>query len=152
MSEYHLAQCNIATMRGDADDPVMAGFFARLDELNAIADAAPGFVWRLQTDDGDATAIRAFDNPRILFNLSLWESVEALEEYVYRSDHLSAVQRRTAWFERPSRAPLVLWWVPAGHVPDVEEAKGRLETLWQHGPGGSAFNFRQRFGPDGTAA
>ncbi len=152
MSGYHLAQCNIATMRGDADDPVMAGFFARLDELNAVADASPGFVWRLQTDDGDATAIRVFDNPRILFNLSVWESAEALEDYVYRSDHVTAVQRRVDWFERPTRSPLVLWWIPAGHRPDVEEARERLELLWEHGPGRRAFTFRQRFLPDGAAA
>ncbi len=151
MSTFHLAQCNIATMRGAADDPVMAGFFARLDELNAIADASPGFIWRLQTDDGDATAIRAFDNPRILFNLSVWESAEALEAYVYKSNHVAAVRRRADWFEQPARSPLVLWWVPAGHLPDVEEAKERLEMLWEHGPGAGAFTFRHRFAPGGRA-
>ena len=138
-------------MRGDRDDPVMAGFFARLDELNAVADGSPGFVWRLQTDDGDATAIRAFDNPRILFNLSVWESVECLEAYVYKSDHVSAVQRRVEWFERPTRSTMVLWWVPVGRLPDVTEAKDRLTQLWDQGPGPSAFTFRHRFGADGTA-
>lgn len=148
---FHLAQCNIATMRGDRDDPIMAGFFERLEPLNALADSSPGFVWRLQTEDGDATAIQAFDNPRILFNLSVWESLEALDAYVYRSDHLGAVQRRADWFERPKASPLALWWLPAGQLPDVSAAKERLERLWMDGPGPEAFTFRHRFGPGGEA-
>lgn len=152
MKEHHLAQCNVATMLADADDPVMAGFFERLDELNALADNSPGFIWRLQDDDGDATAIRVFDNPRILFNLSVWESAEALEVYVYRSDHVSAVRRRMSWFEPATRSPLVLWWIPAGHLPDVEEARQRLELLWQGGPQPAAFTFSKRFAADGTPA
>ncbi len=150
-SDFQLAQCNVATMRGDRDDPIMAGFFERLESLNALADRSPGFVWRLQTDDGDATAIQAFDNPRILFNLSVWESLESLDDYVYRSDHVRAVQRRASWFERPEASPLVLWWIPAGHIPDIDEAKQRLERLWKDGPGPDAFTFRHRFGPDGKA-
>lgn len=146
---YHLAQANVATGRAPLDDPRMAGFVARLEPLNALADRTPGFVWRLQTDDGDATAIRVFDNPLILFNLSLWESVEALEDYVYRSDHVAALRRRSEWFERPSKSPFALWWVPAGHVPDEHEAKARLEILWRDGPGPRAFTFRQRYAPDG---
>ena len=150
MTKYHLAQCNIATMRGDPDDPIMAGFFERLVPLNALADAAPGFVWRLQTEEGDATAIRTFDNPRILFNLSVWESLEALDHYVYRTDHVAAVQLRASWFERPKQSPLVLWWIPAGHIPDVDEAKERLEKLWRDGPTPEAFTFRLRYDPEGN--
>ena len=146
---YHLAQVNVATGKAPLDDPRMAGFVERLEALNALADSAHGFVWRLQTDDGDATAIRVFDNPLILFNLSLWESVEALEAYVYRSDHVAALQKRSDWFERPTKSPLALWWVPAGHIPDEQEAKARLENLWQNGPGPGAFTFRQRYAPDG---
>ena len=145
----HLAQCNVATMRGERDDPIMAGFFERLESLNALADRSPGFVWRLQTDDGDATAIQAFENPRILFNLSVWQSLEALDDYVYRSDHVRAVQRRASWFERPEASPLVLWWIPAGHIPEIAEARQRLEQLCREGPGPEAFTFRHRFGPDG---
>jgi hypothetical protein len=152
MTHHHLAQCNVATMLAAADDPVMAGFFERLEELNALADRSPGFVWRLKTDDGDATAIRVFNNPRILFNLSVWESPEALDAYVYRSDHVTAVRQRAAWFEPAKRSPLVLWWIPAGHLPDVEEARERLELLWENGPQPDAFTFSKRFLADGTPA
>lgn len=134
-------------MLGAIDDEVMAGFVARLEPLNALADASPGFVWRYQTEAGDATEVRVFDDEMILFNMSVWESVEALEEYVYRSDHVEAVQMRAEWFECPARAPLVMWWIEAGHLPTVEEAKMRFDILWRDGPGAAAFSFKQRFGP-----
>ena len=145
MPDYHLAQSNVARMRGQLEDPVMAGFVARLDTLNALADASPGFVWRYQTDAGDATEVRVFEDELILFNMSVWESVDALEAYVYRSDHIGAVQKRAEWFERPERSPLVLWWVEAGHIPSVEEAKERFELLWENGPEPDAFTFRNRY-------
>lgn len=134
-------------MLGDIDDDVMAGFVARLDSLNSLADASPGFVWRYQTEAGDATEVRVFDNEMILFNMSVWKSVEALEEYVYRSNHVEALQKRAEWFERPTRAPLVLWWVEAGHVPSVEEAKERFDVLWRDGPSAAAFSFKKQFAP-----
>lgn len=150
-NSYHLAQVNIATSRAPMDDPVMQGFVDRLEALNALADRSPGFVWRLQTEDGDATAIRVFDNPLILFNLTVWDSVEALEAYVYRSDHVEAVKRRAEWFEKPDRSPFALWWIPAGHIPDEVEAKQRLERLWREGPTAEAFTFRRRYPPPGVA-
>ena len=150
-TRFHLAQVNIATGRAPLDDPLMAGFMAQLEPLNALADSMPGFVWRLQTDDGDATAIKAFNNPLILFNLTVWESVEALEAYVYKSDHLGAVKDRLQWFERPKKAPFALWWIEAGHLPTVDEAKSRLECLWANGATPEAFTFRQRFSPNGDA-
>lgn len=149
-SSFHLAQVNVATSRAPMDDPIMQGFVDRLETLNALADSSPGFIWRLQTDDGDATAIRVFDNPLILFNLTVWESVEALEAYVYKSDHVNAVKRRMEWFEKPEQTPFALWWIPAGHIPDEVEAKVRLEKLWRDGPGPEAFTFRQRFLPPAT--
>ncbi len=142
---FHLAQVNIATARAALDDPSMAGFSSRLEPLNALADAAPGFVWRLQSEAADALAARLFDNPRLLFNLTLWESIEALAAYVYASDHVEAVKNRRDWFERPDRAPLALWWIEAGSLPSVEDAKERLEKLWSDGPTAEAFNFRHRF-------
>jgi hypothetical protein len=134
-------------MRGAFEDPVMKGFVDRLESLNALADASPGFVWRYQTDAGDATEMRVFDDRLILFNMSVWDSVESLESYVYRSDHIQAVQNRADWFERPSRGPLALWWISAGHVPSVEEAKERFDSLWRNGAGPFAFTFRDRFVP-----
>jgi len=134
-------------MRGALDDPVMAGFVARLEQLNSIADSSPGFVWRLVEEDGDTAVIDAFGDPRLLFNMSVWESVPALEDYVYRSDHVAAVRRRSEWFEPAGRAPFVLWWIPAGHLPTVAEARQRLECLWQNGPTARAFTFKRRFEP-----
>lgn len=134
-------------MRGEMEEPVMAGFVARLEALNALADGSPGFLWRYQTDAGDATEVRVFDDEMILFNMSLWDSLGSLENYVYRSDHIDAVRKRAEWFERPSRGPLALWWVPAGHIPSVEEAKQRFDTLWRDGPSAFAFTFRDHFPP-----
>ena len=144
-SKFQLAQANIARMRAPLDDPLMQGFVARLEPLNALADSSPGFVWRLQTDEGNATAVQAFDDELVLFNLSVWESIEALESYVYKTNHVGAVQKRAEWFERPTRPPLVLWWINAGHLPTDAEAKARFELLWENGPSPAAFTFRKRF-------
>ncbi len=142
---HHLAQLNIATMKGPVDGPLMAPFVAQLDELNALADAAPGFVWRLQSSDGDATSIRAFEDERILVNLSVWTSIQALRDYAYGGRHLEVLRDRREWFEGATRPYQVLWWVPAGHIPTVEEAKGKLAHLEGHGPTAEAFTFQQPF-------
>jgi hypothetical protein len=139
--KFQLAQCNIGRAKASLDDPLMAGFAARLDEINALADGAPGFVWRLQTDAGNATSIQAFDDNLILFNMSVWESPEQLRSFVYRSDHASVMRQRRSWFERFDGVYLVLWWVPAGHTPTVAEAKERLAHLQQHGESPHAFSF-----------
>ena len=141
----HIVQANVARMRAPLDDPIMAGFVESLEPLNALADASPGFVWRLQTEEGNATEIDVFGDELILFNMSVWESIEALEAYVYRSDHVNAVRQRSEWFERPDKSPLVLWWVEEGHIPSIEEGKARLEKLWADGPTAEAFTFRTRF-------
>ncbi len=145
MSSYHLVQSNVARMLGLIEDPVMAGFVERLEPLNALADASPGFVWRYQTDEGDATEVRVFNDELILFNMSVWESVEALENFVYRSNHVEALQKKAEWFEHASRATLALWWIEIGHVPSVEQAKDRFDVLWRDGPSAEAFTFRDRF-------
>ena len=150
MPEYHLAQANVARMRGPLDSPVMTGFVARLAEINALADAAPGFVWRLQTGDGDATSIRAFDDERILLNLSVWESAEALRDYVYQSRHQELLRQRRDWFETMDPASVVLWWTPVGHRPGVSEGVERLDQLRRNGPGPAAFTFRARFPAPGN--
>lgn len=145
---YHLAQVNIARMRAPLDSPVMSGFVARLAEINALADRAPGFVWRLQTDAGDATYLRPYDDDRILFNLSVWESVEALKEYVYHTAHRELLRDRKSWFEHFDGAYMALWWIPAGHIPGVDEAKKRLEHLERDGPSQFAFSFKTIHPPD----
>jgi hypothetical protein len=140
-----IATSNVARMLGEFEDDVMSGFAARLDSLNALADASPGFVWRYQTEPGNATEVRVFADELILFNMSVWETIESLEDYVYRSNHLEALQKRAEWFERPARPPLVLWWVNAGHIPSVGEAKDHFDLLWRDGPTPAAFTFRERF-------
>jgi len=137
-------------MLGQYEDEVMAGFVARLEPLNELAEATEGFVWRYTDESGNATETRVFDDELILFNMSVWESVEALEHYAYHTDHREALQKRAQWFERPTRASLVLWWVESGHIPTVEEANERFELLWEHGPTAEAFTFRERFAPPGA--
>jgi hypothetical protein len=152
MAAHHLAQVNLATLRAPLDAPELAGFVAQLEPINALADHSPGFVWRLQTEDGDATSIRAFDDRRIMVNLSVWESLEALRSFVYVSRHLDVMRRRREWFHRMADAYMVLWWVPAGTIPTVAEARDRLELLTRNGPGPDAFTFRAPFpAPAGAA-
>ena len=150
MPEFHLAQVNIGRARGEMTDPVMAGFVARLEEINALAERTPGFVWRLQTEDGDATAVRPYEDTRILINLSVWTDLAALRGYVFRSEHAAVMRNRREWFERFERVYVAIWWVPAGHRPTVAEAVERLAHLERHGPGPHAFGFAQPFGPDGA--
>ncbi|HYM06366.1 MAG TPA: DUF3291 domain-containing protein [Terriglobales bacterium] len=138
---YHLAQVNVARMIAPLDSSVMAGFVAQLQAVNALADTSPGFVWRLTTPEGDATAVRAYEDPLILFNLSVWESVEALKDFTYASGHRGPLRDRAKWFEPPSQAHLALWWVPAGHIPGVEEAVERLEFRRAHGDTAVTFSF-----------
>lgn len=151
MSGYHVAQVNIARLLAPLDSPQLAGFVARLEEINSLADGAAGFVWRLKTEDGDATALRPYEDDRILVNLSVWKSVEELCEFVYRTPHAEVMRQRRAWFERLAEAWLALWWVPIGHLPSVEEAKLRLELLRTHGAGPMAFTIRQPFPPPDAA-
>ena len=139
---HQLAQLNVALMRSPLDAPPMADFVAALDRINALANAAPGFVWRLQTDDGDATALRPFGDD-MLVNLSVWRDVESLHAYVYRSQHAEVMRRRKEWFHHMAEAYTVLWWVPAGHRPDAAEAKARLDRLRADGPTAEAFTFKR---------
>jgi hypothetical protein len=124
---------------------------AALDPVNALADSSPGFVWRLQTEDGNATGIRAFEDERLLVNMSVWESIDSLADFVYRSAHVDVMRRRRQWFDH-IRMYMALWWVPAGHLPSVLEAKERLAHLHAHGPTPVAFTFKARFEPSGESA
>lgn len=146
-SLWHLAQVNIAVPRAPVDAPLLADFVAALAPINALADGSPGFVWRLQAADGNATSFRAFDDERIMVNMSVWESLPALADYVYRSAHAEIMRNRQRWFERLRTVYAALWWVPAGHRPTVAEAEERLRHLEQHGPSPYAFTFKAPFGP-----
>ena len=147
MNRYHLAQINIAYSRGARDEEIMQGFMDRLDEINSIADSSPGFVWRLQTDEGDATAIQAFEDPLMLVNVSVWEDIESLKNFVYKSMHVELIQDREAWFRKIQELHQALWWIPEGHLPTVEEAKEKLGYLQANGPSEVAFTFSKAFGP-----
>lgn len=151
MTAFHLAQVNIGLAKAPVDSPVLADFVAMLDPINALADDYPGFVWRLQTEDGNATAVRPYDDERIMVNMSVWESVDDLAAFVYRSGHVDVMRRRREWFER-IETYMALWWVPAGHVPTVAEAQERLAHLSEHGPTPRAFTFKARFPSPGPEA
>jgi hypothetical protein len=152
MTRHHLAQLNVGTMRFPLDDPRMHGFTSMLDTLNEAADNAPGFVWRLVEDGAnDATALRTPLGDDVLVNMSVWESRDALWQYVYRSGHLDVLRRRAEWFQPPKAPFQVMWWIPAGHLPTVDEAVERLHLLRAHGPSPTAFGFRDTYHPDEAA-
>lgn len=136
-------------MRTSLDDPAMADFVAALDPVNAVADRAPGFVWRLQTEAGDATDVRIENDESLIVNLSVWESVEALLAFMKSSPHATIMQRRREWFAAMTRPHAALWWIDPGHRPDVTEAAERLAHLHAHGPTPHAFTFSKRFPPPG---
>jgi len=152
MSAYELAQLNIGVIRGPMDSPIMADFAANLARINALAESSPGFVWRLQTEAGDATALRPFADPNQLLNMSVWSDADALRRFVYRSAHADILRRRREWFEPLKEAIMVLWWVPRGHRPGIEEAIARLALLRERGPTPAAFTFRQTFPPPDAPA
>ena len=146
--EHHIAQVNVARLLAPLDSEQLSGFVAALDPVNARADGAPGFVWRLQTEAGNATAVQAYDDPAVIVNLSVWETIAALEAFVYGDEAHRAIMRgRGAWFERHVEAHTTLWWVPAGTIPTVADAVDRLSHLRAHGPTPTAFTFREQFAP-----
>jgi hypothetical protein len=142
---WHIAQMNVGTMLYPTDDPRIAEFMNALDGINAMADAAPGFVWRLQSEQGNATDIVLTENPRFLVNMSVWESVEVLFDFVYRTSHRLVMAKRRNWFERPDGAYQVLWWIPAGTISTPQEGLERLRWLAEHGPSSHAFTFREKY-------
>ncbi|MET8997473.1 DUF3291 domain-containing protein [Amycolatopsis sp. NPDC004169] len=156
MGNFELAQVNISRMKAPLDDESFRGFVEALEPVNAIADRAPGFVWRLQTEDGDATSIRAFEwdvrgTSGILVNMSVWTSVEALAAFVFSGEHLAILRRRREWFHHVREAMTVLWWVPTGHRPTTAEAEEKIKHLRVHGPTPEAFTLKQHFSPAADA-
>ncbi len=144
-ARWHLAQYNIARLLAPLDDPRLADFVDGLERINTLGDRSPGFVWRHQGADGNSTSVRVRGDDAIIINLTVWESVEAVFEYAYRTAHVEMFRRRREWFEEPTSAYLVMWWIPAGHIPSIEEADERLDYLREHGPTTEAFTFKQHF-------
>jgi hypothetical protein len=143
MAEYELAQMNVARLRAPLDSPQLADFVGNLDRINALADSSPGFVWRLRDDSGNATGYRPIGED-VIINLSVWRDPQSLQGFVYRSNHAGVMRRRREWFEKMDLY-LVLWWVPSGHRPTVEEGIERLNLLRSRGPGPDAFTFGNLF-------
>jgi hypothetical protein len=151
VGSFHIVQVNLARPLGPLDSKLMREFMEALDPVNAIADEGPGFVWRLQTEEGNATALHVFDDDGLIVNMSVWESIEALRAFVYSTPaHLEVMKRRREWFER-MEVYLALWWVPAGHIPTLAEAEERVTLLSAIGPSPEAFTFRRHFPPPGDA-
>lgn len=142
---HHLSQVNISRMIAPLSNPIMAEFVAQLDSINRLADNTPGFVWRLQTQEGNATSISAYDDELILFNLSVWESIDALKQFVYRTQHGKVMLQRKKWFHKSEGIDMALWWIPVGHIPTVDEAKKRLQHLNDYGDSAYAFSFKNQF-------
>jgi hypothetical protein len=142
---YHLAQINVGRLIAPLDDPRISGFVSQLGPINALADNASGFVWRLQSESGNATDVPYSDDPFLLVNMSVWESIEALRAFTYASKHVHVFRERARWFEKMSKPHYCLWWVPAGHVPDVAEGRDRLRHYQDHGATPYSFWFSQLF-------
>jgi hypothetical protein len=138
---------NVARLRAPLDSPTMQAFVDGLEPINALADNSVGFVWRLQTDDGDATALRVFDDDMLIVNMSVWESVEALGAFVFGTEHADYLRRRSEWFERLADSSTALWWIAAGAAPTIDDAKQRLDLLRTNGPMPEAFTLRATFPP-----
>lgn len=144
MSDWQITQLNIAHMLAPEDSPQLAEFFANLDRINALADQAPGFVWRLQDEEGSATSFRPFAADELV-NMSVWVDIESLHNYVYRSAHIEIMAKRKQWFELLREAYSVLWWIPANTIPTIEQAREKLDLLRLKGPSSEAFTFKSAF-------
>jgi hypothetical protein len=149
MTDWHLAQINVGRLVGPPDDPRVRPFMDALDRVNALADGSPGFVWRLQSDSGNATDIQPTADPLFIVNMSVWQDADALFDFVYRSAHTPEMARRREYFARFDGAYQALWWVPAGHVPTIDEGLSRLWRLDRYGPTVHAFSFKARFAAPG---
>jgi hypothetical protein len=145
LPSHHLAQINIARLIASLDDPRIADFVAQLDPVNALAERSPGFVWRLKSDSGNATDIAFNDDPFVIVNMSVWESVEVLKDFVYASDHMVPFRDRAKWFAKLGKPHYCLWWIQAGHIPSVAEGRERLEHYQKHGATEYAFWFNKLF-------
>ncbi|WP_020598811.1 DUF3291 domain-containing protein [Spirosoma panaciterrae] len=150
MMTYHLAEINIAKMKGvSIDDPVMAEFADNLDRVNALAENSAGFVWRLKDESNNATSISPFDDEQVIINLSVWENLESLKAFTYKTFHTDFLKRRAEWFHRFGTVYMALWWVPAGHLPTVQEAVDKLAYLQENGTTELAFDFKKTYAPPG---
>ena len=143
--QYQIAQINIAHAKADKDSEIMSGFVERLDEIHTLADNAPGFIWRLETEDGDDGSVSVFNDPLLLINMSVWQDIDSLRAFVYKSIHIELLQDRDAWFDKMGEMHQTLWWVPTGHIPSIQEGKDKLDLIHEFGPTAEAFTFGKKF-------
>ena len=145
MADYQLAQINIGRLVAPVGDPRIADFMAQLNTINSLAERSPGFVWRLQSDAGNAMDIPYNEDPLMVVNLSVWQSIEALRDFTYRSGHVSPLRDRAKWFQKLDAPHYCLWWIPSGHIPALAEGRDRLEHYARRGPAAYAFWFGEPF-------
>ncbi len=145
--QYQIAQINIAQAKADQDSEIMSGFVTRLDEIHTLADNAPGFIWRLETEDGHDGSVSVFNDPLLLINMSVWQDIDSLRAFVYKSIHIELLQDRDAWFDKMGEMHQTLWWIPAGHIPSIQEGKDKLDLIREFGPTAEAFTFGKKFDP-----
>ncbi len=141
----HLAQLNIAKAKAPLDSPVLKDFVDNLDPINALAENSPGFIWRLKGDSGNATEIQFSEDPLMISNMSVWASLDSLKDFIFKTHHLEFLKRKKEWFEKMASAHQVMWWIPEGHIPSLEEANARLRYLDEHGETPYAFTFRKSY-------
>ena len=147
VQQYHLAQLNIAHAKGDQSSEVMQGFVNRLDEINGLAESSPGFIWRYQDEEGDDVPERVFGNPSIIVNMSVWHDIDSLKQFVYKSIHKELIKGKEAWMNKMPEMHQVMWWIPAGHIPSILEAKDKLALIRKIGSSAEAFTFAKKFDP-----
>lgn len=147
MQKYHLAQVNISKLLEPIDSPLLADFVAQLDEINALAEQSKGFVWRLKGDNENATALRVFEDDMIIINMSVWESIDDLKDFAFKTAHAGIMRSRNKWFEKPAEAMLALWWIPENEKPTPQDAKERLASINKNGATSFSFTFKNVFLP-----
>jgi Domain of unknown function (DUF3291) len=146
MTIYQLAEINIAKMKGvNINDPIMKEFVDNLGSVNALAESSEGFVWRLKDESNNATSLNPYDDEQIIINISVWESIEALEKFTYKTFHTDFLKRRKEWFQMFGKAYFAMWWVPVGHFPSIQEATEKLDYLQKNGPSALVFDFKKKF-------
>jgi hypothetical protein len=149
MSKYQLAEINIARMKGvDINDPIMTEFVDNLVLVNTLAETSEGFIWRLKDDESsNSTAFNPYNDEQVIINISVWESIETLENYVFKTFHTDFLKRRKEWFQTYGKASTAMWWIPEGQFPTIEEAVEKLDTLQKNGASEQVFNFRKKYLP-----
>jgi heme-degrading monooxygenase HmoA len=141
----HLAQLNIAKAKYSLEAPEIKEFVDNLEHVNNLAESSSGFIWRLKDEDGDATNIQAFSDPNTIVNMSVWDSVDALKNFMFRTHHRDFLRRKKEWFYNIPEDSYVLWWIPVGHIPTIEEAVEKLEYLRSNGDTPNAFSFKSNY-------